>query len=282
MPEDASKAEYIVGVDIGGTKILSGVFNGTSKCLAKVKLSTKSQRGVATVIQRIARSVREAVDEADLNLKNLRGVGVGAPGGVDGETGRVIFAPNLGWEGVPLKRELEAQLDVPVFVANDCQVSMLGIYATELKSKPRHVLGVFIGTGIGGGLILDGELYTGAHNTAAEVGHMLLSLDGPKCSCGNKGCFEAMASRKAMFQNIQAAIKEGQKTVLTEMLGDDLRDLRSGDLRKAIRRGDKLVSRIVDRTRTDPVPPAGRVRRIRPAGLPNGGLRQVLSAPPGA
>src|SRR5438552_3389466 len=137
MPEDASKAEYIVGVDIGGTKILSGVFNGTSKCLAKVKLSTKSQRGVATVIQRIARSVREAVDEADLNLKNLRGVGVGAPGGVDGETGRVIFAPNLGWEGVPLKRELEAQLDVPVFVANDCQAAMLGVYATELKSKPR-------------------------------------------------------------------------------------------------------------------------------------------------
>jgi glucokinase len=108
------------------------------------------------------------------------------------------------------------------------------------------VIGIFIGTGIGGGLILKGELYGGFNHTAGEVGHMVLDVNGPKCGCGNKGCFEALASRTAIFQQIKAGIKDGQKTVLTEMLGDDLSDLRSGDLRKAIRRGDKFVDRVVE------------------------------------
>jgi glucokinase len=246
MPDPNNKAEYVVGVDLGGTKILSGVFASGLNCVAKAKITTKSQRGAKAVIERIARCVREAVDEADLTLKDVSAVGVGAPGGVDSDTGRVIFAPNLVWEDLPLKRELEEHLKLPVFVGNDCSLSILGIYITELKSKPRNVVGLFIGTGIGGGLIFDGQLYTGSHHTAGEVGHIVLVPDGPKCSCGNKGCFEAVASRKAIFQRIESEVKNGQKTVLTEMLGEDLHDLRSGDLRKAIRRGDKFVARVVE------------------------------------
>jgi glucokinase len=108
------------------------------------------------------------------------------------------------------------------------------------------MVGIFVGTGIGGGLIIDGELYSGFGHTAGEVGHMVLEVSGPKCGCGNKGCFEALASRSAIFQQIKAGIKDGQKTLLTEMLGDDLADLRSGDLRKAMRRGDKFVDRIIE------------------------------------
>jgi len=247
MGEASTKAEYVVGVDLGGTKILSGVFDHSLECVGTAKLSTKSQRGVDKVVERIARCAQDAVDEADLTFKQIAGVGIGAPGAVDFDSGTVIFAPNLdGWKEISLKKELEKILGVPVFVENDCNISALGVYVAELKSKPRSMVGVFVGTGIGGGLVIDGELYSGAGHTAGEVGHMVLDVSGPKCGCGNKGCFEALASRTAIFQQIKAGIKDGQKTLLTEMLGTDLADLRSGDLRKAIRRGDKFVDRVIE------------------------------------
>jgi glucokinase len=243
---EQSKGDLVVGIDFGGTKILAGVFDNAMECLGNAKISTKAPRGPDAVIERIARCVQDAVDEADLNLKQVRGIGLGAPGAVDSKTGTVIFAPNLDWRDVPLKKELEKHLGASVFVENDCNVAMLGVYVVELKSKPKDVVGIFIGTGIGGGLVINGELYRGFNHTAGEIGHMVVDVDGPKCGCGNKGCFEALASRTAIFQQIKTAVKNGQKTVLTDMLGDDLEDLRSGDLRKAIRRGDKFVDHIVE------------------------------------
>jgi glucokinase len=247
MSDTNSKADYIVGVDLGGTKILSGVFKHSLELVGTSKLSTKSQRGVDAVVERIARCVQDAVDEADLSLKQVAGVGIGAPGSVDFGNGTVVFAPNMeGWKDVPLKKDLEKALGVPVFVENDCNIATLGVYVAELKSKPRSMVGIFVGTGIGGGLVINGELYSGHNHAAGEIGHMVLDINGPKCGCGNKGCFEALASRTAIFQQIKAGVKDGQKTLLTEMLGDDLSDLRSGDLRKAIRRGDKFVDRVVE------------------------------------
>ncbi|HEY2953386.1 MAG TPA: ROK family protein [Verrucomicrobiae bacterium] len=243
---DNNGKEFLVGVDLGGTKVLAGVFDPKLQLVGTLKVSTKSERGPEAVIERIARCVIEAVDECDLNLKQIKGIGLGAPGAVDPESGRVIFAPNLGWEDVALEKELKKQLEVPVFLENDCNICTLGVYEEELKSKPRHVIGIFLGTGIGGGLILNGELYSGFNHTAGELGHMVIDINGPKCGCGNKGCFEVFASRGALFRKVQAAVKDGQKTVLTEMLGQDLKDLRSGDLRKAFRRDDKLVEKIVE------------------------------------
>lgn len=246
MAEANSKADHVVGVDLGGIKILAGVFQMNLVSAGVAKRSTKPERGPDAVIARIARCIRDAVDEADLNFKQVRGVGIGAPGAVDGETGSVIFAPNLKWHDIPLKQQLEEELGIPVFVGNDCTVAMQGVYVAELKSKPQHVVGIFLGTGIGGGLIINGKPYHGARHTAGEIGHMILEVDGPKCSCGNKGCFEALASRTAIHQRIKSAVENGQKTLLTEMLGESLEGLRSGDLRKAIRRGDKFVDSVVE------------------------------------
>ena len=169
------------------------------------------------------------------------------PGAVDPGSGKVIFAPNLpGWSDVPLKKELEKELSIPVFLENDGNICALGVHQVELNAKPRHMIGLFIGTGIGGGLILDGKLHSGFNRTAGEIGHMVLEVGGPKCGCGNRGCFEAVAGRQAIFKKIQTLVKEGHKTVLTDMLGPDLADMRSGDLRKALRRNDKLVERVVE------------------------------------
>lgn len=246
MAGNSNSAQYVLGVDVGGTKIYAGVFDSTLECVGTARLSTKADRGPDAVVERIARCVRDAIDECDLSLNQVRGIGVGAPGAVDPDVGRVIFAPNLEWKDVLLKKALEKELELPVFVENDCNICALGVYEMELNSKPQHVVGVFIGTGIGGGLIINGEMYSGFNKTAGEVGHMVLLAEGPKCGCGNNGCFEALASRTAIFRQIKDAVQAGQKTVLTEMLGPKLEDLRSGDLRKAIKRGDKFVSRIVE------------------------------------
>jgi len=246
MPETSKSADLYVGVDLGGTKILAGVFTPQLKLLQTAKLSTKADRGFDAVLERIDRCVRDAVDEADMSLKQVRGVGIGAPGAVNPENGEVIFAPNLEWRDAPLKKELEKRLDLPVFVENDCNACTLGVHEVELKGKPRNMLGLFLGTGIGGGLILEGELYRGFNGTAGEVGHMVLQVGGPKCGCGNNGCFEALASRTAIFRDIQQRMKDGQKTILSEWLDGDLSELRSGDLRKAIRKGDKLVEKVIE------------------------------------
>jgi glucokinase len=246
MSEAAAKQEYYAGVDLGGTKILTGIFDANLNCLGRAKVSTKAERGPEEVIERIARCVRDAVDECDLELKQIKAAGIGAPGTVDAEAGRILFAPNLRWEGVALKKILEKQLGVPVYVENDCNSAILGIYEAELSSKPRNVVGIFLGTGIGGGIILDGKLFSGFGGTAGEIGHMVIEVGGPKCGCGSRGCFEALASRTAIFRRLSEAVADGKKTILTEMLGPDLKDLRSGDLRKAIKKGDKLVEQIIE------------------------------------
>jgi glucokinase len=247
MAESSSKQEYLLGVDLGGTKILAGVFTPQMKNLGKVKSSTKADRGPEAVIERIARCIEDAIDECDLTPEQIRGVGIGAPGAVDSESGKVLFAPNLpGWTDIALKKELEKELKLPVFLENDGNICTLGVHQVELEGKPKQMIGIFIGTGIGAGLILDGKLFAGFNRTAGEVGHMVLEVGGPKCGCGNRGCFEAVAGRQAIYKKIQALVKDGQKTMLTETLGNDLADLRSGDLRKALKRGDKLVEGVIE------------------------------------
>jgi len=248
MPEVTPRQDLLVGVDLGGTKILAGVFTPQLKRVATAKLSTKAERGYAAVLDRIDRCIRDAVDEADLSLRQVRGIGIGAPGAVNPETGEVLFAPNLRWKDAPLKRDLEKLLGVPVFVENDCNVCTLGVHGVELEGKPQSLVGIFVGTGIGAGIIIQGRLFGGFNRTAGEIGHMVLEIEGPKCGCGNRGCFEALASRTAIFRRLSDAIRDGTKSQLTELLGpgEEIVDLKSGDLRKALRKGDKLVEKVIE------------------------------------
>src|SRR5437867_3368422 len=142
MPGMNDKNSYVVGVDFGGTKILAGVFDEKIECRGRARVSTKADRDPDEVIGRLARCVREAVDECDLELKQIKAIGIGAPGAVDSESGKVIFAPNLGWNDVPLKKELEKQLDAQGFLENDCNVCTLGVYEVELIARPRAMAGI--------------------------------------------------------------------------------------------------------------------------------------------
>lgn len=246
MADSDPKNKYFIGVDFGGTKILSGVFTHSLELVGTEKISTKANRSVDAVIDRIARCAKDSMDECDLKFDQTLAVGIGAPGAVDPESGVVINGPNLGWEKVPLKKELEKRLGVPVFLDNDCNACTVGVHDIELGGKPQDLVGIFLGTGIGAGLIFDDKLYSGFNRTAGEIGHMVLRADGENDKDNPGVTFEELASRTAIFNRIKRAVKDGKKTVLTDALGDDLKNLKSGDLRKAIKKGDKLVLKIVE------------------------------------
>ncbi len=235
----------VVGVDMGGTKILSAVIDAEGNILGTAKLSTKADEGTTAVIDRIAESIEKAIDKSNVENASIQAIGIGAPGPLDPETGIVIFAPNLGWRDVPLKTELEARTGLPTFVDNDVNVGTLGEHAFGAAQGVENVVGIFVGTGIGGGIILKGELFHGASKTAGEIGHIIVKAGGPRCGCGARGCLEAVASRTAMAKQFRKAIqKKGKKSVLTKLTNGDLSVIRSGVLVKAIRANDKLTLKV--------------------------------------
>ena len=238
----------VIGVDMGGTKILSAVVDAEGNILGTAKVPTKADRGPSVVIDRIADSIRKAIDKSGVAAESIQAVGIGAPGPLDPATGIVIFAPNLRWKNVRLKEELEARVGFPTFVDNDVNVGTLGEHVFGAGQGFQNVVGIFVGTGIGGGIILQGELFHGASKTAGEIGHIIVKAGGPRCGCGTRGCLESIASRTAMTKQFQKAIKKGQKSVLSELTGGDLSAIRSGVLAKAIRLNDKLTLKVIKKT----------------------------------
>ena len=142
MAARTKSKSYFVGVDLGGTKILAGVYDSRLNLVGKAKLSTKATRGYREVVRRIDKCVRDAVDESDLSMSQVKAIGIGVPAAVDPDTGKVIFAPNLHWKNKPLRGDLEARLKVPISIDNDCNVCALGVYESELSDKPESMLGI--------------------------------------------------------------------------------------------------------------------------------------------
>ncbi len=238
----------VIGVDMGGTKILAAVVNAEGRILAAAKIPTKADKGATVVIDRIASCIQKAIDKSRVAPESIQAVGIGAPGPLDPGTGVVIFAPNLGWKDVPLKAELETRTGILTFVDNDVNVGTLGEHTFGVGQNVQNLVGIFVGTGIGGGIIMQGELFHGASKTAGEIGHIIVKADGPRCGCGTRGCLEALASRTAMTKQFQKAIlKKGKKSILSELTGGELGLIRSGTLAKAIQRKDKLTLKVLKR-----------------------------------
>lgn len=250
MAKESEKTnDLVVGVDLGGTKILAAVVTADGKILGQAKRKTKPETGIESVIERIVKTVDDALGSAKVARTDVRAVGIGAPGPIDPDTGTVLMAPNLnGWENVPLAKTLSEQLGVPVFLDNDVNVGTLGEFVYGAGRGAKDVIGVFVGTGIGGGLIIGGQLRSGARHAAGEIGHMIVLAEGPYCGCGNRGCIEALASRTAIVNSLRMAMQSGRKTTLTEALaGGGVERLSSGVLAQAWKSNDTLTVEVLTR-----------------------------------
>ncbi len=244
----AKNKDYFIGVDLGGTKVLAALVSAKGKVKAEAKSRTPAEGGPAVVIGTVVDTVEQLVKNAGISLSEVGGIGIGTPGVVDTATGYARYAPNLAfWDEVPLGPQLESKLKRPVVVGNDVDVSTYGEYSLGAGSGCQSAVGIFPGTGIGGALILNGQLHTGARGSAAEIGHMVIEAQGPLCGCGRRGCAEAVASRTAIERDLRTAIQFGRKTVLTGMVQEGDR-IRSGTLAEAAAKGDALVLEVLYRT----------------------------------
>lgn len=237
---------YWIGFDLGGTKMFCAIFDGAMRMRASRRLSTDAEEG-ETGLQQITAMIRALVREMNLGRRDLGGIGIGTPGPLDLELGVLLFAPNLGWRNVPLRRSLQAAFGCPVVVANDVDAGTYGEYVAGAARRARTVLGIFPGTGIGGACVYEGRLLRGRRHSCMEIGHMKLLPRGPLCGCGRRGCLEAWASRLAIAAAAAAAVFRGEAPALRKLAGTDIAKIRSRALAESIRRGDATIERIVRR-----------------------------------
>jgi glucokinase len=237
------------GIDLGGTKIQAVVVDAENNVLGQARRPTPTTGGPPDVAREMEAALREAAAQAGLGTPDLAGVGVGSPGDADETTGIVSDARNLpGWIGpFPLGEQLSGDLGVPIRIGNDVQVAVQGEFELGAGREFDTILGVWWGTGVGGGLILDGKPWLG-RGAAAEIGHVVVKDGGARCTCGRKGCMEAYAGRMAMELKARREAQRGAKTKLFEIMEERGRDrLTSGVWERALRHGDDLATKLIDR-----------------------------------
>jgi len=234
---------------MGGTSLRAVVVNEEDKILAVEKNPTPVGKKPDALIEDIAAEVIDALEAAGQKRSNLRAVSVGAPGAVNPEKGLVYEAPNLGWRDVRLGPKLSDMLGVPVLVENDVNVGTMGEYGLGAGQGAQELVGIFVGTGIGGGIISGGELYEGLRGAAGEIGHMVLQVDGPRCGCGKRGCAEALASRTAMEREVRTAIKNGAKSCVLELMKERNKErMTSSIIVRALKKKDRVMRDVLKRT----------------------------------
>ncbi len=236
-----------LGVDIGGTKIQASLVEGSGRVAGREKVATPREGGPEKVVAEIERAMETVVAAKGIGFRDLTAIGVAVPGVVDPEAGRVVVTPNMNLDGVPIGTHLQGRYDVPVALGNDCNLGALGEAWLGSARNAESMMSILVGTGIGGGFVRKGKLWRGAREAAGEIGHIVMEIGGPRCGCGNSGCFETLASRSAIERDLRAAVAAGRQTVLTEMLQGDLSIIRSGALRDALAVEDALVTEVMRR-----------------------------------
>lgn len=232
--------DSIISVDMGGTKILAAALNSVDGIYGRVKKATQVGKNQESYINDLADVINETIRENNLTEKNIKAISLGVPGSVNPFTGKIGLAPNLGMKNFMLRDKLQKKISIPILLENDVNLAALGIKKFELKKEDRNVLVCFVGTGIGGALIFDGKIYRGSNYFAGEIGHMIVEKGGPLCGCGNRGCFEAVASRTAIARNILQDIKDGKKSSLSKTV-EPGQKIKSKVLAAAIKKEDRVV-----------------------------------------
>jgi glucokinase len=248
-------SKWIVGVDLGGTNIVVGVLpidGGNGDVLALRTVPTDAQRGTKFVVDRIVGLIREAMDEVIAahggNRDDFAGVGIGSPGPLDRKTGTVINTPNLGWRNFPLRDLISNAVGLPATLDNDANCATYGEWWLGAGREVDTLVGLTLGTGIGGGIVLNGEIFHGASDAAGEIGHMTIEANGRKCKCGNYGCLEAYASGPAIALRAVEGLEAGAESLLPALVNGRLEDLTAATVYEAVVLGDPYANDVMRET----------------------------------
>jgi glucokinase len=240
--------QVVLGLDLGGTNMVGAALTTEGKLVAKSKVPTEASGGLEHVLGRMADCLEDVLEECGCAREDVLAAGVGAPGPLNQQTGVVYTPPNLpGWKDVPLADELNRRLNVAVFIENDANCAAYGENWLGAGRDFKDLICLTLGTGVGGGIILNNELVRGVDGTAGEIGHLIIEMNGRKCNCGSHGCLEQYGSATGIVSTAREAIEQGEGTVLTEIV-PDLTKLTAKDVSVAMDQGDEVARRVITQT----------------------------------
>ena len=236
---------YYLGVDLGGTNIKAGITDENGNIILKSSVRTDSKGDSQRIADQMVDLCRELAERANIPMDDVRAVGVGIPGTVDAEKGTVIYCNNLDLDGAPIGAMMQQQLGKPVYLANDASCAALGEFICGSGREYNSIILVTLGTGVGGGIILDGKLWEGLEGAGAEIGHMVMHIGGAECTCGRKGCFEAYSSATALVNQTKQAMEAHPESVLHSIVAKTGR-ISAKTAFDAMRKGDQVAKEVVD------------------------------------
>lgn len=243
---DKGAGPFTICLDVGGTKVLGVIFDKKKQIVYRLKKKSTEGGSMSNDVEKvIVDVVTEMLAGSGIKKSQVRAVASCAPGVIDQDKGIVLFTPNLPWRNYDMKKSMEEKLGLPFFVGNDVNLGVLGEFKYGVARGYTDVAGLFVGTGMGGGLILDGKLYTGNQFKGAECGHMILDPEGPLCNCGQRGCLEAFSSKQGMSAYIRQQVSRGRESMMADAVTTGV--FRSKALKKALAAHDPVAEEAVDR-----------------------------------
>lgn len=235
-----------IGVDLGGTNIAAGLVSEEGKILAQLSTPTLVGRHYSEVMADMADVILRLLEREGVSLDEIAYIGIGSPGAIDADKGVVVFANNLYWHHVPVREELQKHIDKPVYIDNDANVAGLAEFKAGVSQGAENSIFLTLGTGVGGGVIIGGRIYVGSHNVGSELGHMIVSVNGRECTCGNKGCWETYTSATALIKDGVAAAQAHPDSLIATSVGGDLSQITAKTVLDAAKAEDPAALEVFD------------------------------------
>ncbi len=217
-----AKKNVIIGIDLGGTGIKIGIVDTAYEMLAQTSIPTGAERPYKQVIEDMGRTARRLLEDHGCSMEDCLGVGVGSPGTIDSENGVVLYSNNIRWDNVPLAEELKKYLPVPIYINNDANCAALGEVVKGAAKGYKNAAFLTLGTGVGGGIVIDGKIFEGGHPGGVELGHTRIRSEGRKCTCGRDDCLEAYASASALIKDAKEMAKQHTESQLWQLCEQNL------------------------------------------------------------
>lgn len=241
------KKMYRLGIDLGGTNIVAGIVDENCKIISTAKRKTNCPRPSEKIADDIAEASFEAIEKAGITLGDISVAGIGAPGDIDVKNGIILLADNLEFVNVPIVKMLQERMGISFNIQNDANAAAYGEYIAGAGKGTKDFIMLTLGTGVGGGVVINGNLYAGFSNKGAELGHSVINIDGEMCSCGRRGCLEAYASATALIRQTKAAMQQNKQSIMWQLCDNDLDNVTGITAFEAMRKGDPTAKQVVDK-----------------------------------
>lgn len=238
--------KYYVGIDLGGTNIVAGVVDENYRIISKASTKTNCPRPEKEIADDMAKMALQAISNAELSVDDIEWIGVGSPGIANSSTGILEYSNNLGFKDTPLVKYIQETIKKPVFIENDANAAAYGEYVAGAAKGARNAVCITLGTGVGAGIVIDGKIYSGSNFAGAEIGHTVIEVDGPQCSCGRKGCFEAFSSATGLIRMTREAMAENPESIMNKM-AEEKGKVTARTSFDAMRAGDETAKKVVDK-----------------------------------